>query len=85
MHLGRISNRLWAYGLRGFLFFGNHVFFVLCFLLRFVFVALCFVFFVVALRAVSLGLTDFKAVKYLLQAGLDKIFNNFKIFQFFQN
>ena len=38
-----------------------------------------------ALRAVSLGLTDFKAIKYLLQAGLDKIFNSFKIFQFLRN
>ena len=41
--------------------------------------------FFVALRALSLGLNDFKAVKYLLQAVLDKIFNSFKIFQFFQN
>ena len=39
----------------------------------------------VALRAVSLGLTDFKVVIYLLQAGLDKINSHFKIFQFFQN
>ena len=47
------------------------------FLLHFVFFA--------ALRAVSLGLTDFKVVIYLLQARLDKINSHFKIFQFFQN
>ena len=43
---------------------------------------LCTIF--VALRAVSLGLTDFKVVIYLLQAGLDKINNHFKIFNSFR-
>ena len=39
----------------------------------------------VALRALSLGLNDFKVAIYLLQARLDKIYSHFKIFQFFQN
>ena len=39
----------------------------------------------VTLRALSLGLNDFKVAIYLLQARLDKIYSHFKIFQFLQN